>query len=83
MADEELSTGESGTAERAIVERIMTQHWDLKACDCWVCDEGREAGCRPRDRYLRHKGDPRPSVKVEDEFFRYEAVLKRAERRVP
>lgn len=35
-----------------IVEQIMTQHWDLKACECWVCKAGRDAGCRPRDQYL-------------------------------
>jgi hypothetical protein len=35
-----------------IVERIMTQHWDLAACPCWVCSKGREAGCRPREKYL-------------------------------
>ena len=29
---------------RAIVERIMTQHWDMAACPCWVCREGRAAG---------------------------------------
>lgn len=35
-----------------IVERIMTQHWDLAACPCWVCQSGREAGCRPRRVFL-------------------------------
>ena len=38
-----------------IVEIIMTQHWDMKSCDCWVCVEGRKAGCRPRWRYLDAK----------------------------
>jgi hypothetical protein len=37
-----------------IVERIMTQHWDLAACQCWVCQSGREFGCRPRDAFLRN-----------------------------
>lgn len=35
----------------AIVERIMTQHWDLTACCCWVCVEGRAADCRPREAW--------------------------------
>lgn len=42
-----------GPAE--IIERIMTQHWDVKACQCWVCEEGRKAGLRPRDIYLDYK----------------------------
>ena len=36
---------------REIVEIIMTQHWDMAACQCWVCEEGRKVGCRPRDCY--------------------------------
>ena len=40
---------------RTIIERIMTQHWDMKACDCWICTEGRAAGCRPREIYLAYK----------------------------
>jgi hypothetical protein len=39
-----------------IVERIMTMHWDIFACDCWICKTGRLAGCRPREEYLRWRG---------------------------
>lgn len=46
----------------AIVERIMTQHWDMKACECWVCQEGRAAGCRPRDEYLERYESGVPNV---------------------
>ena len=35
------------------LERIMTQHWDMIACRCWVCVEAREEGCRPREVFLR------------------------------
>ena len=42
-------------SERDIVERIMTMHWDLAACPCWVCEAGRAAGCRPRDYHLQYK----------------------------
>ena len=35
-----------------IIERIMTAHWDMAACHCWICIEGRRLGCGPRDRYL-------------------------------
>lgn len=37
-----------------IVEEIMTQHWDPKACRCWVCCEGRNAGCHPKSAYMPH-----------------------------
>ena len=40
---------------REIVERIMTQHWDIAACKCWKCVEGRTNGCGARDEYLSHK----------------------------
>lgn len=46
-----------------LVERIMTQHWDLSACDCWVCALAREAGCRPRQTFL-DAGRQWPRVKV-------------------
>jgi hypothetical protein len=36
---------------REIVERIMTQHWDLASCRCWICERGRAAGCHPREGY--------------------------------
>lgn len=52
-------------ATRAIIERVMSQHWDMAACRCWVCVEGNAAGCRPRERYLSHRGDPRPRVHVD------------------
>ncbi len=48
-----------------IVERIMTQHWDMAACQCWVCRDGREAGCRPRDAYLRSEEFAYVDVKEE------------------
>lgn len=36
---------------REILERIMTAHWDMAACYCWVCDAARKVGCRPRGKY--------------------------------
>lgn len=73
MAEFERLTAEVNrlTAENAslrpIVERIMTQHWDMAACCCWVCNEGRAAGCRPRDQYLafKHPDEKRERVTVE------------------
>jgi len=35
-----------------IVERIMTDHWDLSMCLCWICKAGRECGLYPRERYI-------------------------------
>jgi hypothetical protein len=40
--------------KRDIIERIMTQHWDIAACRCWVCTAGRATGCRPRENHLDH-----------------------------
>lgn len=40
---------------KEIIERIMTEHWDMAACHCWICDAGRELGFAPQDEYLRHK----------------------------
>lgn len=51
---------------RAIVERIMTQHWDLAACLCWICEEGRALGYGPKDKHLAHKHpDERRGVVVQ------------------
>lgn len=35
-----------------IVERIMTSHWDIRACPCWVCEAGRDLGFCARDEYF-------------------------------
>lgn len=61
-------------ALRKIIETVMTQHWDLAACPCWVCEEGREAQCRPRDIYLsyRHPEAKRHAVRVESDYYRYD-----------
>ena len=47
MTSEELTA----TAED-IVTQIMTQHWDLKACDCWVCEAGRRIGLGAVEEHL-------------------------------
>ena len=43
--------------ERAvgIVEEIMTQHWARPACRCWVCTDGRQAGCKARAELHAHR----------------------------
>jgi len=38
-----------------VVERIMSAHWDMAACTCWVCTFGRSIGLAPRDQWLNHK----------------------------
>lgn len=53
-----------------IVERIMTQHWDMAACPCWVCRAGRDAGLRPRQGYPTFGTDAQPSVRVDASRFR-------------
>lgn len=42
-----------------IVERIMSAHWDIRTCPCWVCEAGRSLGFAPRDGYLLHKDNNR------------------------
>jgi hypothetical protein len=49
---------------REIIERIMTAHWDLASCRCWVCTAGREAGCRPREEYQLHRDGNRERFPV-------------------
>jgi len=38
-----------------IIERIMTMHWDMTACRCWICNNGRLLGFGAKDVYLEHK----------------------------
>lgn len=38
----------------AIIERKMTEHWDVDACPCWFCEAGRGLGLAPRAEYLPH-----------------------------
>ena len=37
-----------------IVERIMSHHWDMVACRCWICIEGRKLGLASNSAYLPH-----------------------------
>ncbi len=34
-----------------IVSVIMTQHWDMAACPCWICKAGRAAGLYPTEDF--------------------------------
>jgi hypothetical protein len=43
------------TAEE-IVEQIMTMHWGMAVCHCWVCKAGHEQGLHPRSGYLDWRG---------------------------
>lgn len=46
MSENQITTVED------IVERIMTAHWDMSACRCWVCSHGRDLGLRPMGKWL-------------------------------
>lgn len=37
---------------REKIEQTMTYHWDMKSCECLVCEQGRLLGCAPREKYL-------------------------------
>jgi hypothetical protein len=56
-----LPPQQTADAMRAVIERLMTQHWDMATCGCWFCIAGRAAGCRPRSEYLH---DRHPDVTV-------------------
>ena len=48
-----------------IVTQIMTQHWDLHACQCWICLAGRRVGIGPVKEHLqRVSGYVFPRVEV-------------------
>lgn len=34
-----------------LIERIMTEHWDIGACPCTLCVQGRAHGFHPKDCY--------------------------------
>lgn len=38
-----------------IVQRIMSAHWDMVSCQCWVCVNGRRNGIRPVLEMLSHR----------------------------
>lgn len=38
---------------KEMIETIMTMHWDMFACLCWICEEGRKLDCHPREKYLK------------------------------
>lgn len=54
-----------------IVERIMTQHWDLSACNCWICANGRAAGLSPRAQYPTIGTREHGGVHVDDETIQW------------
>lgn len=34
-----------------LIERVMTEHWDIRACPCTFCVSARDIGLRPRTCY--------------------------------
>lgn len=42
-----------------VVQRIMTAHWDVGACKCWVCRTGRDLGLCSEGKYLLHMNNNR------------------------
>jgi hypothetical protein len=35
-----------------LVERIMTQHGDIRCCRCWFCLAARDLGCQVRPEFV-------------------------------
>ncbi len=44
-------TGNWQMSPQELIERVMTEHWDMAACRCAFCDEGRKMGFHPQGRY--------------------------------
>lgn len=53
-----------------IVERIMSAHWDLASCPCWVCQAGYKLGFAAREGYLPHKNGNREKYVVPPGFLK-------------
>ena len=53
-----------------IVERIMSAHWDIAACPCWICQAGYKLGFGARDGYLPHRDDNRKKYPIPSGFVR-------------
>ena len=56
-----------------VIERIMSAHWDMTVCPCWICRAGRRLGYAPREEYMprqnqNRKKYPAPSG---EEFWRH------------
>lgn len=65
MARLEAQVTAGPDAARNIVERIMAMHWDMVACRCWVCEDGRAAGIRATTETLELlRTDPRERVQI-------------------
>lgn len=50
-----------------IVERIMSAHWDIGACPCWVCRAGDALGFGAREHLLPHRDGNRERFPVPSE----------------
>lgn len=62
-----MTPAERITTAEDIVTEIMTQHWDLIACACWVCKAGRRIGLGAVEEHLpRVSGVKFPRVNVEE-----------------
>ena len=47
-----------------VIERIMSHHWDMTACKCWICQAGRNLSYGARSEYLPHNDELKlPRVK--------------------
>lgn len=42
------------TTPEQVVEIIMAQHWDMVACNCWICEAGRKNGLGAYNENLPH-----------------------------
>lgn len=67
----QIADQRSKALAKEVVERIMSAHWDMAACKCWVCDYGRCAGFHAKEEYLPHRlnNRNRQPVPLSSEFI--------------
>jgi hypothetical protein len=55
-----------------LIERVMTEHWDIGACPCFFCKTARGLGFRPRDSYPTNP----PTSILDDRWEGYASGIK-------
>lgn len=55
-----------------IVEITMAQHWDMVACNCWICEAGRKNGIGAYHENLPHvRKDDLGFVRIDGEWMEH------------
>ena len=58
-----------------IIERIMSQHRDMTACECWVCAVGRELNYSAKEEYLSHNSKIKVGKVIVEELWNEVCII--------